>query len=103
MPDIPPDDADELTWLLFRQDNIITRRQALELIGPGALRQRVRSGRWQAIHRGVFVAHTDEVTVRQRWWIAVLGAAAGGCAYLAGVSALQARGLDRWVETACTC
>jgi hypothetical protein len=27
--DLPPDDADELTWLLFHQDNVLTRRQAL--------------------------------------------------------------------------
>jgi hypothetical protein len=95
---IPPDDADELTWLLFRQDNIITRRQALQLMSASSLRQRVRSGRWQTVHRGVFAAHTGELTYRQRCWVAVLSAAAGGQAYLAGVSALQLAGLDRLTD-----
>ena len=92
---VPPDDADDLTWLLFRQDMVISRRQALRVMGQNALRHRVTSGRWRRVHRGVFVAHNGPITTRQRWWAAVLGAAAGGRAYLAGMSALQSAGLDR--------
>ncbi|GAA1774636.1 endonuclease domain-containing protein [Luedemannella helvata] len=94
MPSPPLDDADDLAWLLFRQDQVISRRQALSLMSVGALRHLVDSGRWRTVQRGVLVAHTGEVTHAQRCWAAVLGAAAGGDAYLAGVSALRLAGLD---------
>lgn len=96
MATIPADDADELTWLLFQQDGVITRRQALPLIGLRSVRHSVESGRWQRLQRGVFVTHTGAPTVRQRWWAAVLGSAGSGQAFLAGASALHAVGLDRF-------
>jgi hypothetical protein len=95
MPTMPADDADDLTWLLFQQDGVISRRQALPLIGQAGLRHRVESGRWQRVQRGIFITHTGSPSLRQRWWAAVLGAASSGEAFLAGVSALQAVGLDR--------
>ena len=93
--DLPPEDADDLTWLLFRQDSVITRRQALRFLSSKALRHRVNSGRWRRVYRGVFVTHTAALTLHQRQWAAVLAAAAGGSAYLAGLSALQLLRLKR--------
>jgi very-short-patch-repair endonuclease len=93
--DLPPEDADDLTWLLFRQDSVITRRQALQFLSAKAVRHRVNSGRWRRVHRGVFVTHTAALTHRQRQWAAVLATAAGGSAYLAGLSALQLFRLKR--------
>jgi very-short-patch-repair endonuclease len=93
--DLPPDDADELTWLLFHQDNVLTRSQALHHLTPKAIEHRTRSGRWLSLHRGVLLADPGPVTLRQRHWAAVLAAAASGAAYLAGLSALQSVGLRR--------
>jgi very-short-patch-repair endonuclease len=84
-----------LTQLLARQDNVITRRQALRLISLKALRHRVDVGRWRRIHRGVFLTHTGLVTENQRRWAAVL-AAGGDChadTCVAGLSSLQSWGL----------
>ncbi len=91
--DLPPDDADDLTWLLFRQHHVLTRRQALTHLSADALRHRLRTGRWRPLYRGVLLAHPGPVTLAQRQWAAVLSAAAGGRAYLAGLSALAAAGL----------
>lgn len=93
--DLPPDDADELTWLLFHQDNVLTRRQALHHLTPKAIRHRVRTGAWLSLHRGVLLAHPGPVTMRQRHWAALLAVAASGTAYVAGLSALQFLGLKR--------
>ena len=94
-PDLPSEDADDLTWLLFRQDSVISRRQALRHLTDSAIRHKVRSGRWLALHRGVLLAAPGPVTFPQRRWAAVLATAAGGDAYLAGLSALQLLGLRR--------
>ncbi|GAA1736797.1 DUF559 domain-containing protein [Luedemannella helvata] len=91
--DLPPDDADDLTWLLFRQDNVLTRRQAIAHLSADAVRHRLRTGRWLTLHRGVLLAQPGPVTLGQRQWAAVLSAAARGQAYLAGLSALGAAGL----------
>ncbi|WP_344134322.1 endonuclease domain-containing protein [Luedemannella flava] len=44
--DLPADDADDLTWLLFRQHHVLTRRQALQHLTEDAVRHRLRTGRW---------------------------------------------------------
>ena len=52
-------DDDVLGQLLLRQDNVISRRQALRLLGPGAVRHRLATGRWQVAHRGVYFAGSE--------------------------------------------
>jgi hypothetical protein len=91
---LPPDDADPLTWLLFRQEDVITWQQARQFLTEAALRHRVRSGRWRNVHPRIYVAHTGAVGHRQRLWIAVL--AAGDDAVIAGGTALGEEGLQRY-------
>ncbi|HKD98693.1 MAG TPA: type IV toxin-antitoxin system AbiEi family antitoxin domain-containing protein, partial [Micromonosporaceae bacterium] len=93
-----PDSDDVLGWLLFRQDDVISRRQALGVIPEARLRRLVASGRWTRPHRGVYVAHNGPLTAAQRAWVAALCAGAGRPAPLAGLSALAAHGL-RGYET----
>ena len=91
----PGDDATELDHLLFRQDDVIARRQALRWLSAKALRHRLRSGRWQRPHRAVYVAATGRLSRAQRRWIAVL--ATDGL--LAGLTALEVSGLKGYVRT----
>jgi hypothetical protein len=78
-----------LGLLLFQQDNVLTRQQALRFFSPKALRHHVESGRWQRPHLGVYVAHNGPITTAQARWVAVLACRA----YIAGVSALALCGL----------
>jgi hypothetical protein len=87
------DEMSELELLLFRQDNVISRRQALRHLSLDAIRHRLESGRWRQAVRGVYVAHSGPVTAEQRWMIASLACGAGRRAPLAGVTALTIAGL----------
>jgi hypothetical protein len=89
----PAADADDLTWLLFCQDGVISRRQALRIMSEAHLRHLVAAGRWSRRHRGVFVAHNGPITEQQRVWIGSLAAGAGRPAPLAGSTALVTFGL----------
>ncbi len=91
---LPGDDADELTWLLFHQDDVISLAQARRFLTPKAIRHRVTVQRWRQVHRAVFVTHNGPVSADQRRWIAVL--AAGAAAVLAGPTAASAWGLRRY-------
>lgn len=91
---IPSDDDDEMTWLLFRQESVISWRQARRFLTESALRHRVRAGRWRRVHPRAYVTHSGPVTADQRLWIAVL--AAGRGAVLAGGTALAGYGLHRY-------
>ncbi|MGC9670400.1 hypothetical protein ACNTMW_28135 [Planosporangium sp. 12N6] len=88
---LPSDDAPELDWLLFRQDRVLSRQQALAALGRPALRNRLARGNWQRPHRGVVVAHNGPLTRSQRIWVAVL--AAGPAAVCAGLTAATLDGL----------
>ncbi|MEU4477064.1 hypothetical protein AB0F68_03195 [Micromonospora sp. NPDC023966] len=88
---LPGDDADELTWLLFRQDDVLSLAQARQHLTRKAIRHRVATGRWHQVHRAVLVAHNGPVAPAQLRWIAVL--AAGPTALLGGLTAAQAGGL----------
>ncbi|WP_234040754.1 endonuclease domain-containing protein [Micromonospora coerulea] len=88
---LPNEDADELSWLLFRQDDVISLGQALDHLSRKAIRHRVATGRWRQVHRAVFVTHTGPVSTVQRRWVAVL--AAGPIAVLGGLTAPQVAGL----------
>jgi hypothetical protein len=88
---MPTDDETrmKIALLLFRQDGVVTRRQALRHYSPKALRHLVTSGRWQRSHLGVYVAHNGPITADQQRWVAVLACRA----HVAGVSALSLLGL----------
>ena len=85
----PPPDADRLTQLLYTQDDVLSRRQALRLLSQKTIRHRLESGRWQVAHAGIYVAHSGPITCDQRRWVAVLAAGGGRCALLGGLSALE--------------
>jgi hypothetical protein len=63
---LPPDDASEFDWLLFRQNQVLRLDQALSGLGRGALQNRLARGRWQRAGRRVVVAHNGPLTRRQR-------------------------------------
>lgn len=88
-----PDEAGELDFLLFRQDGVISTRQARRFLSAKAIRHRLASGRWRPAHRGIYLTETGPVTVHQRRWIAALAAGHGRIAPLAGLSALAVLGL----------
>ncbi|WP_325048887.1 DUF559 domain-containing protein, partial [Micromonospora craterilacus] len=92
--ELPGDDADELTWLLFHQEDVLSLDQARRHLSPKAIRHRVGSGRWRQVHRAVYITHNGPVTPAQLPWIAVL--AAGPTAVLGGLSAARAWGLRRY-------
>lgn len=91
---LPSDDAGELAWLLFRQDNVVSWGQARRFLSVGAIRHRISSGRWRRIHHRVYVTHSGPVGWEQRLWVAVL--AGGEGAVLAGGTALDGYGLHRY-------
>ena len=78
--------------LLKRQDGVIASAQALGFMSEKAIRHRLASGRWQRLHRRVFVTHSGPIIVAQRRWAAVL--AAGGDAVVGGLTALDLRGYE---------
>jgi hypothetical protein len=93
---------DDLTRLLKRQDQLITRDQARGYgLSRSALRWRKDRGWWQEPLPGVFAAVTGSLTIRQRGLAALLYA--GPQAQLTGVGALRIHGLrylpsDPWVR-----
>ncbi|WP_244454479.1 DUF559 domain-containing protein, partial [Micromonospora echinofusca] len=91
---LPRDDADELTWLLFHQDQVISLAQALRHMSRRAVRHRLATDRWRQVHRAVFVTHNGPIGPDQFCWIAVL--AAGEPAVLAGLTAAREWGLRRY-------
>jgi very-short-patch-repair endonuclease len=90
---VPAEDADPLTWLLFGQDQVISRRQALRFLTSKAVRARLSSRRWRSAAAGVYLTHTGPATRQQQRWIAVLATGPVRPAVLAGLSALESHGL----------
>jgi len=90
---MPADDADDLDWLLFRQEDVISRRQATWFMSESRLRHNVSSGRWSLPHRGVYVAHNGALTAGQRTWVCALAAGNGRAAPLAGATATRSYGM----------
>lgn len=88
---LPADDG--LARLLFIQDGVISRRQALRHLSAKAIRHRVASGRWRTAAQGVYVAHVGPVGPAQLRWIALLTAGGRRPTLLAGLSALNNFGL----------
>ncbi len=82
-----------LTDLLSAQDGVLTRRQALAAgMTDAALRHAARpGGTWQRLDRGLYVAFTGDLALRQRLRAALLVAGPG--AVLSGAHACRAHGL----------
>jgi hypothetical protein len=79
----------DLDLLLYLQDQVLTRAQALRHLSAGAVRHLLASGRWQVAHLGIYVAHNGPLTDGQRRLVAVLASRG----YVAGLSALILLGL----------
>jgi hypothetical protein len=92
---LPPDDAGDWEWLLFRQHGVVSRRQALRFVSAKVVERNVEYGRWQRAHRGVYLTHNGPPTDRQRLWVASLAVGGARPAFLGGLTALQAQGLRR--------
>jgi hypothetical protein len=87
VPDIRFDEASDVDLLLFRQDGVLSLAQAKLYFSVDAVRHRVRSGRWQQLHRAIFLTHNGPATHAHREWAAVLGV--GSTAVLGGSTALS--------------
>jgi hypothetical protein len=60
------------------QAGVVTRQQALGAAMPsGAIAAKIRFGRWQRVHAGVYATFTGPVTRDARLWAAVLAAGPG--------------------------
>lgn len=98
MPRPAPVSRARLDGLAELQDAVVTRSQLRQRgYDDNAVRARVAAGRWRAIGRSVVVLHSGPLSVRQRWWVAVLlhrGAA------LAGSTAAAAQGLSGFEDDA---
>ena len=84
---------EELGELVARQHGVVSRWQALRCMPANAVDRRLRSGRWQTPHRGIYVTHSGPVDHQQRRWIAALAGGAGRVGLLGGLSALETLGL----------
>jgi very-short-patch-repair endonuclease len=79
--------------LLFVQNGVLTRAQALRFLSPSAIKHRLTRGSWQSPHRSVYVTHNGSLTPLQRLWVASLGCGTGTRpAVLGGLSALEVLG-----------
>lgn len=96
---IPSDDASQLDWLLFQQNQVLSRPQARSFMSESRLRHLVVTGRWSRPTRGIYVAHNAPVTPDQRVWIGALAAGNGRPAPLAGLSALLSYGFRGYPST----
>jgi hypothetical protein len=96
---LPHDDAPELDWILFRQDDVISHAQALRFMSESRLRRHLANGRWQVAHHGIYAAHNGELTWEQRLWVGVLAGGRGKTqAPLAGLTSLAASGFRGFDE-----
>ncbi|GIJ70324.1 endonuclease domain-containing protein [Virgisporangium ochraceum] len=90
----PFDSFSDLDELLFRQDGLISRVQALPLLSRSAIEHRLGTGRWRLVHRAVYLtAPVSDLSAAQRRWVAALAVGDGRPAVLGGLSALQVVGL----------
>ncbi|GAA1026571.1 DUF559 domain-containing protein [Virgisporangium ochraceum] len=89
--ELPRPDADEIDWLRFQQNDVISWAQARDHLGRGAAANRLRGGQWQRPAWGVVVAHSGPLTRQQQLWAAVLRAGRDGV--LAGTTAATLEGL----------
>jgi hypothetical protein len=84
---------DRLAALLERQRSVISWRQARRHLSESSVRNRVASGRWRRVHRGVLLAHAGPIGRAEGLWVASLAVGNGRPALLAGPTALRVLGL----------
>ena len=85
------DNADELSFTLYVQQDVLSVAQAARHFTRAAVRHRLSTGRWQRPHRGVLLTRSArELTRAQQRWVAVLACPG---VLLAGRSALEVHGL----------
>lgn len=88
-----PSIDERLTALAATQHGLLSRQQALvHGLGADQIRARVRSGRWDLLHRGVYRVAGAPETWQQRAWAAVEAAPAG--AHASHLTAAALAGLD---------
>ncbi|ALG85252.1 type IV toxin-antitoxin system AbiEi family antitoxin domain-containing protein [Gordonia phthalatica] len=84
---------EQLAELLRKQDGVVARRQVIDCgLDASFMRNRVRSGRWVPVHKGVCVTHTGELTRRQREWAAVLAVAPAALSHESAIVAAGGAG-----------
>ncbi len=88
--------VEDLQFLLFRQEDVLAAWQALQYFSRSEVRHRLASGRWQRVHRGVYVTRPGPVSYEQRRWIASLAIGNERPALLGGLAALELFGLRRF-------
>jgi Transcriptional regulator, AbiEi antitoxin len=83
-----------LTWLsqLQGQNGVVSRQQALDAgLREDAIERRLRSGKWQRLHRGVYATFTGPLSREAKLWASVL--CAGPEAALSHQTAAELHGL----------
>jgi hypothetical protein len=89
---MPVQPSREYLRLIDRQDGVLTIGQALEAgMTAARIRNQVRSGRWQVMHRGVYAAFNGGATRKAELWGALLRA--GPDAVLSHETAAEVFGL----------
>ena len=82
----------DLRYLARRQYGVVSRTQAMRTgLSPGIIKFRIRSGRWQQLHLGVYVTFTGTPGRGARLWAALLSAGPG--AVLSYETAAELQGL----------
>jgi hypothetical protein len=83
-------DEHELAELVGRQAGVVSRQQLLALgWTTSKVAHRIRSGRWQLLHPGVYATFTGSLEFEARVWAGLLHAGAGAIACHATAAALQ--------------
>ncbi len=91
------DNADEMSFMLYVQRDILSVEQAGRFFTRAAVRHRLATGRWQRPHRGVVLTTPARALTRaQQQWVAVMAAPG---AVLGGRSALEMLGLRGFLPT----
>jgi predicted transcriptional regulator of viral defense system len=89
---VPSELITSLDGLAAHQGGVLSRQQALELgLSYEAIRQRLRTGRWQRIHPGVYACFSATIGRQSLLWAAVLHAGRGSA--LSHETAAQLNGL----------
>jgi predicted transcriptional regulator of viral defense system len=89
---MPTEPSPQARELLAAQGKAIARRQSVASgMDPGAMRTRVRNGRWQRLERGVYAAFSGEPSRETVLWAALLRAGPG--AVLSHQTAAERHGL----------
>lgn len=83
-----------LAALMRTQDGVVARSQVFECgLDRAFVRQRLRRRDWVAVHAGVYVAHTGQLTRRQREWAGVLAVSPAALSHESAIIAAGGAGL----------